>query len=354
MMPEKKPDAAWTAVGDEAARESWNRWLFSMEDCNVYQSFEWGEYRQAMGERVIRCAAFAAGDGASPAVTGLPATTGLPVALFQATIRQIGPASALWSQGGAAGDLGLCGKGLMRMLARASGRPFCYCRLDAPREMAEEQERRLIACGWRRPSHLFNSGESLLLELGRGEAGLEKGLSKNWRHNLKRSEKAGFTFSPWEKPDAEVLYGLYSAVDELKGIPVQFTLDECRGLLRALSGRLMLWKCVNRSGEIIALRGCGTAGSEARDLLAAANEEARSTYASYALLWRLLLHCDRLGIRRYDLGGIDPAATEGVYNFKKGTGARRMRCLGEWDRANAGLFRWLVNFMLARLLKKRK
>ena len=84
------------------------------------------------------------------------------------------------------------------------------------------------------------------------------------------------------------------------------------------------------------------------DLLAAAGGEARKLYASHATLWELLDHCSRLGLHNYDLSGVDPTANKGVFDFKHGTGARLVTCLGEWEWASVPGVRQMVNWMVAR------
>jgi lipid II:glycine glycyltransferase (peptidoglycan interpeptide bridge formation enzyme) len=81
-------------------------------------------------------------------------------------------------------------------------------------------------------------------------------------------------------------------------------------------------------------------------LLAATTEIGRRLYASYALVWQLLQHCQKLGVIEYDFMGIDPKNNSGVYNFKKGTGAEFIEYLGEWDWATSNILRWGANGMV--------
>ena len=45
---------------------------------------------------------------------------------------------------------------------------------------------------------------------------------------------------------------------------------------------------------------------------------------------------------------VDPVNNQGVYNFKKGTGALFTKYLGEWEWSNNLLYKWLVNFAIRR------
>ena len=79
-----------------------------------------------------------------------------------------------------------------------------------------------------------------------------------------------------------------------------------------------------------------------------AGGEARKVYASHATLWAMLDHCSRLGLCDYDLSGVDPVGNKGVFDFKHGTGARLVECLGEWEWAALPGLRRAVNWLVAR------
>ena len=84
-------------------------------------------------------------------------------------------------------------------------------------------------------------------------------------------------------------------------------------------------------------------GNKGLDMFAASTQEARKAYASYALFWAIIEACRNEGILYYDLGGVNPDNNLGVYNFKKGTGAKLVNYLGEWDWASVPLLRYFAN-----------
>jgi lipid II:glycine glycyltransferase (peptidoglycan interpeptide bridge formation enzyme) len=144
---------------------------------------------------------------------------------------------------------------------------------------------------------------------------------------------------------------VYRALESLKGLPPQHRADELGSMVRALGGSLILRRAVVE-GRTIALRACAVFAGSAVDLLAAATPEARKVYASYSLLWSLILESRRLGARTYDLGGADPAAAPGVADFKKGLGARLATTLGEWDFASPAILRRPAGALIAWKLGK--
>jgi lipid II:glycine glycyltransferase (peptidoglycan interpeptide bridge formation enzyme) len=61
------------------------------------------------------------------------------------------------------------------------------------------------------------------------------------------------------------------------------------------------------------------------------------------LCWELVNRCQSLGCHDFDFNGVDPENNMGVYNFKKGTGARLVETLGEFEYSNSFIMKKLVN-----------
>ena len=51
--------------------------------------------------------------------------------------------------------------------------------------------------------------------------------------------------------------------------------------------------------------------------------------------------------KNYDLNGVNPSANLGVYNFKKGTGAKLIEEIGEFEWSNNFILKSLVNFKVS-------
>jgi len=84
-------------------------------------------------------------------------------------------------------------------------------------------------------------------------------------------------------------------------------------------------------------------GEKGWDIFAATIPAGRSEYASHAVFWELTKQCAAHNITWYDMGGVDPVKSRGVYDFKKGTGARDLEYLGEWEYARPSLFAKIAN-----------
>jgi lipid II:glycine glycyltransferase (peptidoglycan interpeptide bridge formation enzyme) len=59
-------------------------------------------------------------------------------------------------------------------------------------------------------------------------------------------------------------------------------------------------------------------GNSAIYVLGATNADAMKLKAAYVLQWAAINWLKNIGIRYYDLGGIDPESNRGVHHFKQG------------------------------------
>ena len=87
-------------------------------------------------------------------------------------------------------------------------------------------------------------------------------------------------------------------------------------------------------------------------LLGASNMEGRRLRSAYLLQWKVIEQLKQQGMRYYDLGGIDPDANPGVYDFKSGLGGKEVSHIGRYEACRNPLSRVAVNltekFRLAR------
>ena len=159
---------------------------------------------------------------------------------------------------------------------------------------------------------------------------IREGLSRNWRRNLKRSKKHNLTVRHWPNPDIDEVLSVYDAMQKYKGISEQFSQRELESMFEKFGNQIVILKCDDAERQLIALRGCIFLGRYAWDVFAATTPAARKLSASHALLWELLMYLREMGIKEYDLMGMDPVKNPGVTSFKKGTGGEPIEYLGEW------------------------
>ena len=319
--------------GGDAA---WDDALARLPDAEPFQSSAWARHKADFGWRPARALA-GPEDAARAAV--------------QALIKDLpGGARLLWARGGPAGDPALWDADLRAVLAAAAAGTLVYGRVCSYRPLDAATEGALAAAGWSRPARPLDRNRTFVLDLGPETETLKEGLTSNWRHNLKRGN-ARAAVVDWTDPDPAEMEAIYREMEALKGLPPQHRAGELGSLVRALGPALILKRAMV-GGRTVALRACAVFGDRAADLLAAAAPEARKVYASYALLWSLILEARRRGARAYDLGGADPVAAPGVADFKSGLGARATDTVGEWDFARPALLRAPAGSLIAWKLGK--
>ncbi len=298
-----------------------------------YQSYGWGETRRVAGWQPLRLMAKREGR-----------LVGAASILVK---RKLG-AAVCWIPGGPVGAALTLDDGFRRVLADELATRFVYCRISLLREAQPEEQTFLEGQRWQRPAVGRSSGLTMLYALSGDEPERLKRASGNWRHNLKRSGRHGLCVEHWASPDLAEMSALYREMEGLKSLPVQHSAAELAAMFQNLGDRIVVYRCLDADGRLLALRAAGLYGTTAWDLLAAAGEAARKVYASHATLWALLDHCQKLGMQHYDLSGVDPVGNKGVYDFKQGTGAHLVECLGEWEWASVPGMSVAVNWLVAR------
>lgn len=81
------------------------------------------------------------------------------------------------------------------------------------------------------------------------------------------------------------------------------------------------------------------------ELYGGMNETGQRLRANYALKWHVICEMKRLGIERYDFGGL---INDGVTTFKKGWASHENLLAGSWDRPGPGYKIWTEGLPLAK------
>lgn len=321
----------WTLF--EGQGDAWDKLVEALGG-GFYQSYGWGEVRRVAGWQPLRLV------GADP--------SGKHLAAASVLVQRRGGIPVCWIPGGPIGPLTNFDGGFRHALSRALGRRPMYSRLSLLRAGEPGEPEQLMHAGWKRPSITMSTGLTMLYPLAGDEQGRLNRASGNWRHNLKRAAQHGLQIQRWDRPDVAQMAALYREMEALKSLPVQHTEAELATMLTELGDHMVLYRCRDAGGALLALRAAGVFGQTAWDLLAAAGANARKVYASHATLWALLDHCNQRGLTQYDLSGVDPVNNKSVYDFKQGTGAHLVECLGEWEWASLPGMCWVVNVVLKR------
>jgi len=323
----------WRCLSANKDLKTWDVKLTRFEDYSYTQTLSWGDYRGCFGWRPYRWAAFTENDEI--------------IAMMQGLLRTYpGGFGIIWVPGGPVGDIAAWNQELMNIIIQTTGIKRLYCRINPIRSYRAADALALKSQGWSRTCHPMLSGMSTLYESGKDEQIRLKSCSRNWRHNLRRSQKYELSISHWSHPDIDTMLAIYKTLQEYKDIKEQYSRQELEKIFELLGDKIVLYLCVDETGDPVAFRGCVIIGEKAWDLFAASTVKGRNLYASYQLFWRLIEHCNSAGVAFYDMSGIDPFNNPGVYNFKKGIGGSPFEYLGEWDWATSEWLRWGLNFAI--------
>jgi lipid II:glycine glycyltransferase (peptidoglycan interpeptide bridge formation enzyme) len=191
----------------------------------------------------------------------------------------------------------------------------------------------------------------MAIQLDRPEDEILKEMSSNWRHNLKRFEKKQVKVEQWIDPSPEQLYKYYETFESLKKLGKQHSFSSIKGVIERFKKNLVILRALDEEGNLLALRGYLFIGSRALDWYAISTELGRNCYASYGVLWHILKDAKSKGVTYYDLSGVDPINNAGVYNYKKGTGAKLVEYPGEFEVANFPFISLGMNILMKKKLK---
>lgn len=329
----------WRLLDQETARSTWSSALQKFPDATPYQSFEWGEYRRLVdGVQPYRWAAFDDKSEITALFQGIVANNPFGIAVVTGL-------------GGPVGDLAATLPTLKDSILACLGARRGYCWISPARGYGTADALLLKSCGWKRSLFTPESGWTMWLDLTRSEDEILQSTSKNWRRNLKRAMSQGVQARRWDAPDVGEVRAVCSAMEALKGLPVQFGERNIAALIETFGNALVMCRSLNAQCETIAFRGSLIAGQNALELFAATTDEGRRNQAGFPALWEMLRDFRARGVKRFDLGGIDPINNPGVFQFKQDTGAVPIEYLGDWDWATSERLRILANLARARKAK---
>ncbi len=196
---------------------------------------------------------------------------------------------------------------------------------------------------------------TMMLEVDADDEELRSRFHRSWRRGLNKAEQAGIEIKQSRDGQAfEVLEDIYLEAKKRKGFkgldPAEFVRTQQLLLPRQ---KMNIITAFHR-GRAIAAHASSHFGDTAVGALAASTPEGLELGASYLLWWRTLLAARKAGMKRYDLGGIDPKKNPSVYQFKTRMGAKECCYIGAFEMCTSGRVRriWRAAEKMYRLIKK--
>lgn len=246
----------------------------------------------------------------------------------------------LWFPDWIAGDYKLS-QDVTNVLQKSLSLRFLTIRIRSHHKK-NNQELKLLEQTFSCVSKPFDSGLTMHLDLSISIDELHQGLTKNWRRNLKRSDRLDYEIV--EVRNIDTIARLYKELGEAKGLGELFSFQQIDSLMNSYGDQIVVIGIRTPDGIVQAIRGAVIRGNKAIDIFAAANSFSRKHYLTYGLCWELVNRCKSMGCVDFDFNGVDPENNMGVYNFKKGTGAKLVETLGEFEYSNSFIMKKLVNF----------
>lgn len=173
---------------------------------------------------------------------------------------------------------------------------------------------------------------TMLFPLNTDEEGIRNRFHTGWRRYLNKAQTAGMEIRQGtDLAYMNTLNELYSGMRQRKcfeGLSVD-TFEKTQQRLAAPDRMNTVVACLD--GQVLTAHTTSHLGDTALGILAASSEDALQSNSTYLVWWHTLLAAKNAGMRRYDLGGIDPDKNPKVYQFKQRMGAIEARHIGVFE-----------------------
>ena len=170
------------------------------------------------------------------------------------------------------------------------------------------------------PSDSSNTYRTLVLDLAPTLEDLRKNFDKKWRNQLTRAEKNDLAVISGTTDELyRTFCRMYHDMRGRKSFETTVDVEEFGRMQHSLpeSQRMRVLICTDKgvpaAGVVVSAQ-----GDSAIYLLGATSAEGLNSKGAYLLHWTVIQWLKGIGVRWYDLGGIDPKHNPGVYHFKKG------------------------------------
>jgi len=157
-------------------------------------------------------------------------------------------------------------------------------------------------------------------------------LHRSWKRGLTKAEHAGLEIKEGFDPEYfSILEHLYRAAVQRKGFKGLDPEEFVRSQQMLSNNERMNVVVAYFNGQPVAAHATSHLGDTAVGTLAASSEKGLELSASYLVWWRTILAAKSFGMKRYDLGGIDPRKNPTVYQFKQRMGANVAFHIGTFE-----------------------
>jgi lipid II:glycine glycyltransferase (peptidoglycan interpeptide bridge formation enzyme) len=173
---------------------------------------------------------------------------------------------------------------------------------------------------------------TLMLSLAGSEGEIRKSLDRNFRRNLKKSEKVGIDVREGhDRRFCEILRELYVSSVKRKGFKGLNPDEFIKPQLKLSPKEKMNFIVAYYEGEPVTIHLASHLGDTGVALLVASDVKGLDCGSSYLVWWKACIAAKDAGMKRLDLGGIDPENNPGGYRFKSQISRQESYYIGTFD-----------------------
>ncbi len=306
----------------------WNQEILKFPNFNPYQIFEWGEYKKEMGWKVASIKANNNGD-----IGYLQITYKIKFNIFLG-----------WCTGSISGNISSFAKDeFIKFLQSQFGIKYVFIKSSFTNILDFNESIALYSAGWEKSCTKLSSDYTTYVDLTKSMDELLNSCSTNFRKNVKRGREKNLEINikKLNEYSEESISALFERFKIIKDVPLP-DINEIKNIKKFLSNNIMIATSVIND-EIVGLRAFLYHEDKALDFWATTDLIGRKYYTSYMLLFELFQKAKKMGIKKYDMTGIDPLKNPTVFGFKNGLRADNVEKLGAWDLTNSNVISFLIN-----------
>ncbi len=177
---------------------------------------------------------------------------------------------------------------------------------------------------------------TLVLNLDEDLEVIRKNFKQKWRNCLNQAEKNGIEVVSGNNRELyDFFINLYTQMIQRKKFKEYVDIRKIGDMNDRLANKfkLQIFIAFKDNNPVSALVGSAM-GDTGIYLLGATNEMGMKIKSAYLLQWEMIKWLKSKGIKRYDLGGIDPINNPGVFKFKVGISDKEVSDFGSFEISN--------------------
>jgi lipid II:glycine glycyltransferase (peptidoglycan interpeptide bridge formation enzyme) len=326
-------------LATEADRQAWNDFVARTPAFALMQSYEWGEFKESLGWKVIRLAAHQRGQLTALAQLFIKS---VPLGLFSVGYVPRGPLID-WRDQATTTAL------LSALHDEARRHRAVFTKIEPPLLSSPEAHGWLRRVGFRASSYTNQPRATIIVDLTQDLDDILKQMRKKTRQYIRRAARMGVTVRVGSREDLPAFYELMQATGRRAGFPARILeYYEREWQTFADSGQAVLLMAFYRD-HLLAVRTVYRLGSHAAEFHAGSSDQFVDLRPNHVLVWEALKWAKAQGCRTYDLWGIPdqvgqavdegqaPPVSDrtdglwGVYRFKRGFGRTVVCYTGAYD-----------------------